>query len=118
MSKMEKRKINNLITKKCVDEAVVRLMSYRSAVYAGMCSDGLCFDDMPEKIQRHFLQMEYRDIVRPLILRDHKTGFTAQKMANMYRLTYRQVRYYTGRMEEFGIITAKKVGSNVIYQIK
>lgn len=90
---MEKRKLRERKQARPIDEAFVRLMTYRAAVHSGMCDDGKKYEDIPEKVRAMFALMEYREVVRCLIVRDHARGYSVVRMAMNYRLTYAQVRY-------------------------
>lgn len=90
---MGKRKLKTTACILPVDEAFLQRMIYRAAVFSELCEDGKTYDKMPENVKRHFSLMEYREIIRPLIIRDHKRGYSVLRMSSMYRMTYSQVRY-------------------------
>jgi len=90
---MGKRKLKTTACILPVDEAFLQRMIYRAAVHGGMCADGESFEKMPDAIKAHFAVMRYHEVVRSLILHDKNRGYTIEKMARLYRLTFAQVRY-------------------------
>lgn len=90
---MGKRNLKREACAPPIDEQFVQRMTYRAAVHGGMCPDGEGFDKMPDAVKAHFAVMRYPEIVRALIVRDSRRGYSAERMSRLYRLTYRQVRY-------------------------